>query len=170
MKKSTTENLTLAALFVALIFVITSFLKIPSPFKGYINLGDCVVLLAAWKLPPKYSFLAAGIGSALADLLGGFVVYAPATFFIKGIMALIAYYGFKYLKSHTNNFVALLASGTLAELFMIFGYFLFESFLYGYQIALVNVPVNAVQGVAGLIVGIVLVNVLKKVKILNMMI
>ena len=37
-------------------------IKIPSPLKGYLNLGDCVVLLAGWMLPPTYGFLAAGLG------------------------------------------------------------------------------------------------------------
>ena len=40
-------------------------------------------------------FLAAGLGSALADLFSGYVVYAPVTFVIKGLMAFIAFYGFK---------------------------------------------------------------------------
>ena len=40
--------------------------RIPSPLKGYLNLGDCAVLLAGWLLSPVYGFLAAGLGSALA--------------------------------------------------------------------------------------------------------
>ena len=49
---------------------------------------------------------------------------------------------------------------------MIAGYLLFEGFMYGFVPSLVNVPANAVQGVAGLIIGIVLVRIFKKNKIL----
>ena len=56
----------MAALLAALTCVATMIIKIPSPLKGYLNLGDCVVLLAGWMLSPTYGFLAAGLGSALA--------------------------------------------------------------------------------------------------------
>ena len=86
------KQLTIAALFAALACVATMIIKIPSPLKGYLNIGDCVVLLSGWLLPPFYGFLAAGIGSALADLFSGYMIYAAATFVIKGLMALVAYY------------------------------------------------------------------------------
>ena len=72
----------------ALCCVATMIIKIPSPLKGYLNLGDCVVLLSGWLLGPAYGFAAAGIGSALADIFSGYVIYAPATFIIKGLMAI----------------------------------------------------------------------------------
>ena len=75
--KKKTKIIVLAALFAALTCVATMVVKIPSPLKGYINLGDCMVLLAGWLLPPGFSFLAAGLGSALADVFAGYFVYAP---------------------------------------------------------------------------------------------
>ena len=57
-----------AAMLAALTCVATMIIKIPSPLKGYMNLGDCVVLLSGWMLAPGYGFLAAGLGSALADV------------------------------------------------------------------------------------------------------
>ena len=86
--KNTLHKIIMAAMFASLACVATMIIKIPSPLNGYINLGDCVVLLAGWMLSPLYGFLAAGIGSALADVLSGYVMYAPATFIIKGMMAL----------------------------------------------------------------------------------
>ena len=59
----------------ALICVATMVIKIPSPLNGYINLGDCIVLLSGWLLSPVYGFMAAGLGSALADLFAGYVTY-----------------------------------------------------------------------------------------------
>ena len=81
----------MAALMAAMACVATMVIKIPIPATGgYINLGDCIVLLSGIILGPVYGGIAAGLGSALADLLGGYVAFAPATFIIKGLMAVVA--------------------------------------------------------------------------------
>ena len=38
----------------ALVYVATSIIQIPSPVNGYVNLGDCFVLLSGWLLGPWY--------------------------------------------------------------------------------------------------------------------
>lgn len=164
--KSRTQKIVTAAMLAALACVATMIIKIPSPMKGYLNLGDCVVLLAGWVLSPVYGFLAAGIGSALADIFSGYVIYAPATFVIKGLMAIIAYYLFKLISNKIGNLPSRIISGVAAELIMVFGYFIFEGFLYGFIPSAVNIPANAVQGVAGLIIGTLLIKIFEKNKIL----
>ena len=163
--KNATQKLVLAALLAALICVATMIIKIPSPLKGYINLGDCVVLTAGWMLSPLYGFLAAGLGSALADLFSGYFVYAPATFLIKGLMALAAWFIYKMLSKKTNSPASRIISGFVAELIMIGGYYIFEGFMYGFEASLVNMPANAIQGVAGLVLGFALIKILEKTKI-----
>lgn len=148
----------------AITCVATMIIKIPSPLKGYLNLGDCVVLLAGWLLSPVYGFLAAGIGSALADIFSGYVMYAPATFVIKGVMALIACYGFKLLHKKAGDLASQIISGAVAEVWMVLGYFVFEGFLYGFAPSVVNIPANGVQGIAGLILGCVLAKIFQKNK------
>lgn len=160
-----TKKIVLASLLAALTCVFTMIIKVPSPLKGYINLGDCIVLLSGWLLSPVYGFLAAGLGSALADLFAGYVTYAPATFIIKGGMALIAGFGFKFLSKHSFDSIARIISAVFAEILMIMGYFVFEGFLYGFKASLVNIPANGVQGVAGIILGVILVEVFQKAKI-----
>lgn len=164
-QNNTTQRIVMAALLAALTCVATMIIKIPSPLKGYLNLGDCVVLLAGWMLSPTYGFLAAGLGSALADMFSGYVTYTPATFVIKGLMALIAFYGFKLLHSKLGNISSRIISGIVAEVVMVAGYFIFEGFLYGFGPSLVNIPANVIQGVAGLIIGTILVKVFEKSKI-----
>lgn len=164
-QNNTTQRIVMAALLAALTCVATMIIKIPSPLKGYINLGDCVVLLAGWMLSPTYGFLAAGLGSALADTFSGYVTYVPATFVIKGLMALIAFYGFKLLHSKLGNISSRIISGIVAEVVMVAGYFIFEGFLYGFGPSLVNIPANVIQGIAGLIIGTILVKVFEKSKI-----
>ncbi len=163
---NTTKKVVTASMLAALVCVATMIIKIPSPLKGYLNLGDCIVLLTGWSLSPLYGFLAVGIGSALADIFSGYIVYAPATFVIKGLMAIIAYLGFNLLHKRLGGFLSRILSGTLSEIIMVLGYFIFEGFLYGFISSLVNIPANAVQGVAGLIFGTMLIKVFEKNKII----
>lgn len=165
--KTKTQKIVIAAMLAALTCIATMIIKIPSPLKGYLNLGDCVVLLSGWLLSPLYGFLAAGLGSGLADLISGYGVYVPATFIIKGVMAIAAYFGFRFLQNKVTNISARIVSGIVAELIMVFGYYVFEGFLYGFGASLVNIPVNAVQGVAGLIIGTILVKIFEKSKIIK---
>lgn len=163
--KKTTQKIVLSALFAALTCIATMVIKIPSPMKGYLNLGDCMVLTAGWTLPPVYGFLAAGLGSALADLLSGYAVYAPATFVIKGLMSLIAYYGYITLHKKLKATISNIISGVAAEIMMILGYFVFEGFMYGFAPSLVNIPANAIQGITCLVLGCLLIKILKKIKL-----
>ena len=163
--KNTTQKIVLAAMFAALACVATMVIKIPSPLKGYMNLGDSVVLVAGWMLSPLYGFLAAGLGSALADLFSGYAVYAPVTFAIKGLMALAAWYIYKVLNKRIKSSASRIISGFVAELIMILGYYLFEGIMYGFGASLVNISANAIQGVAGLILGFLLIKVFEKTKI-----
>ena len=162
---SKTKKLVIASLMAAITCVATMIIHIPSPLKGYLNLGDCVVLLSGWMLSPVYGFFAAGLGSALADVFSGYALYAPATFIIKGVMALIAFYCFKLLHNRLSDLPSGIISGASAELFMVLGYFIFEGFLYGFLPSAVNILPNALQGVAGLVISLFLITVFKKNKL-----
>ena len=76
------QKLVVSALMAALTYVATMVVRIPSPMNGYVNLGDCFVLLSGWLLGPWYGGAAAGIGSMLTDLLSGYGYYATGTFVI----------------------------------------------------------------------------------------
>lgn len=165
--KSNIKKLVFAALFAAVACVATLVIHIPSPLNGYINLGDCVVLLAGWLLGPLYGFLAAGIGSALADLFLGYAVYAPATFVIKGLVALAAYLLIKAFGKIKNKTVAYVLSGVIAELIMVGGYYVFEGFMYGFVESAVNILPNGVQAVAGIVCATILVAVINKTGVLK---
>ena len=84
------RKMVLAALMAALTYVATMVVKIPSPMQGYVNLGDCCVLLSGWILGPWWGGAAAGIGSMLTDLLNGYAHYAPGTLVIKALDAIVA--------------------------------------------------------------------------------
>ena len=162
---SKTKRIVITALMAAMVCVATMIIKIPSPMKGYLNIGDCIVLLCGWLLSPGYGFVAAGLGSALADMFSGYITYAPATFLIKGSMALIAFACFKLMNKRLGRLPSQIIGAVLAEIVMVLGYYVFEGFMYGFVPSAVNIPANAVQGAAGLILGIVLVKVFERLKI-----
>lgn len=57
--KTETKKIVMTVLLAALICIVTMMIKIPSPLKGYLNLGDGFVLVAGWILSPFYGLLAA---------------------------------------------------------------------------------------------------------------
>lgn len=167
MKAKKLQRLVIAALFTAIVCVATFIVKIPSPAtNGYFNLGDCFVLLAGWLLGPVYGALAAGLGSALADILSGYVQYAPATFIIKALMAVAAYFICKALSS--KPFIAKVVGGFAAEIIMVLGYFGYEAVILQYGLAAAgSIISNVMQGIVGIIAAIIVATVIEKNKTLK---
>lgn len=91
---------------------------------------------------------AAAVGSMLSDLIGGYMVYVLPTFLIKGLVALVAW----KLCRKDQPLLALL-SFLLAEAVMVLGYFLLEWALYGVASAAAAIGPNVVQGIAGVLIG-----------------
>lgn len=169
MQHTKLHKLVLAALFAALTYVATNIIHIPTPVtNGYVNLGDCMVLLGAFLLGPIYGAAAGGIGSMLADLLLGYMSYVPGTFLIKGLMGLCAGLIFRAMREKTGTLAANAVAGLAAECIMVFGYFAYESTLLGYGLAAAaSIPSNAFQGVIGLILGTVLYQALSHVPVIK---
>lgn len=157
-----TRKIVFTAMFAALTCVATMCITIQTPPNGYIHIGDSVVLLCGWMLGPLYGFFAAALGSALADLLAGYAVYAIITFLIKGCMALAAYYIFKIFPKKKTNLPARIISAIAAELIMFLGYYLFDGFLYGFVGFLAAAPGYLLQGGAGIILGVILIKIFEK--------
>ena len=150
-----------AAVLAALACVATMVVQIPSPMNGYVNLGDCFVLLSGWLLGPWWGAAAGGIGSMLADLLLGYGHYAPGTLVIKGLMALVGALVFKALGKKS---AAALVSGVVSEVIMVVGYFGYAGLLLGKGIgAAASIPGNLVQGAVGLVAGFLLLQVARRI-------
>jgi uncharacterized membrane protein len=163
MKKQKLKLTVISAMFAAFVCVATIVIKIPTPLNGYINLGDCVILVASFLLPCGYAALAAGVGSCLADVLLGYMAYAPATFVIKSLMVIVAFVVAKLLKKRKQSFVNVL-SGALAELWMVLGYYIFEGFMYGFLPSAYNIPFNLAQGGVCGAIGVLIIRIFDKVK------
>lgn len=156
---------------IALTCVLTMAVRIPSPTKGYMNLGDSAVLFSGWLLGPVWGTLAGGIGSAFADFLAGYPVYIPGTFIIKSLMALVVslipYAAPKGKKLYLR--IGLAAGSVIAELLMVAGYWFYEAFIIGEGAvpALAGVSGNAVQGAAGVLGSYFLVEILSRTDIIR---
>lgn len=166
-----TKKIVMTALFAALACVATMSIHIPTPGTGgYIHPGDAVVILSGIILGPVYGFLAAGIGSCLADLLGGYFVYVPITFVIKGLVALLAALIYRKAAKNTRTaYVGVAAGGIVDILLVAGGYCLCEYFMYG-AAAFMSVPANLIQGTGGLIISLILYPLLTAVPDIKRMI
>ena len=161
MKLKNVQKLVTAALMAALVFVATLLIQIPIPATGgYVNFGDGFVILCGVLLGPVYGGLAAGIGAMLTDLITGYAVYIPATFLIKGLMAVAAYF---LVRRIGRRFTAYLAVSVCAELLMALGYFVYEAFALGFgKAAIASLAPNLAQGAAGAVVACVLLTAINK--------
>jgi len=156
-------QLSLGGMLAALIFVATSFFKLPvSITQGYIHLGDGFILLGAALLGNPTAIIAAALGSALADLLGGYTMYILPTFLIKGAVAVVAVAAF----AKERPLWVRIAGMIVAEAVMVLGYFLIEWLVLGYGLAAAAGAVfpNIVQGLSGVIIGAALLPLMKRVK------
>lgn len=158
---SNLKKIVMTALFAALACVATMSIRIPTPGTGgYIHPGDAIVILSGIVLGPVYGLLAGGIGSAMADLLGGYFVYVPITFAIKGLVALVSGLIFQKLgKDNKSRYMAVILGGIIDIIFVAGGYFICELPMYGSGAA-ASIPANIIQGVSGLIIACVLYPVL----------
>lgn len=87
---SSLKKYILTGLMTALVFVLTFLIKIPVPYtSGYIHLGDSMIYISVMILGPVFGAFASGVGSMLADIVGGYVQYALPTLIIKSLMAFI---------------------------------------------------------------------------------
>lgn len=163
MNSEQTKKLCKTAIMAALVFLGTYCFKIPAP-NGYTHLGDCMIFIAVLILGGKKGALAGGIGSALADALGGYMLWILPTFFIKAIMALIM--SFIYEKLNSKISFSYLIGAIIGGIFQIIAYTLFKIPLFGFEYALTRLIGLIVQTSLGVIIFFVLnkSGVIKKIK------
>ncbi len=164
-----TTRIILAGLMMAMIVVATMLIVIPSPFtSGYIHLGDAIIFLSVLILGWKYGAVAAGAGSALADILVGYAVWAPWTLCIKGGMgAIMGLFILKAMQKPGRSLLGVpiyqLIGMILAGCFMVLGYYVAEGVIYGnFIVAALGIPWNIVQFSVGTVIAVILAAALYK--------
>jgi uncharacterized membrane protein len=144
----------------AVVFVITRSFVLPIPqTKGFFNLGEAGIYVAALLFGPVAGAVAGGLGSALADLSLGYTQYAPFTLVIKGIEgAVVAGLAARWAGAAGGapRLRGRLAAVVIGGLLMAAGYFVTQAYLLslGAAAALAEVPFNLVQAAVGLVVGL----------------
>lgn len=167
-KQTTTYNLVITALMMSMVMVLTFIIRVPVPAtQGYIHLGDSMIFFSVLLLGWKWGAIAAGVGSALADLLAGYAYYAPITLVIKGLMAIVMGLcieaaikrGFTGMKLRAMEILGMIVAG----LFMVGGYYSAESIMYGnWMTPLAAIPMNILQFGVGVLLAAALAGALYK--------
>jgi uncharacterized membrane protein len=104
----------------ALTFISTSILAFPVAFtNGYIHLGDGFVMSCGVILGKRNGALAAGIGSALADIYLGYASWALPTFIIKALMAYLVGYIYEDLTNKGKIYKLITAFSVIWISFML---------------------------------------------------
>lgn len=166
-----TQRIVATSLMMGLIVVSTMFIRIPIPLTtGYVHLGDAMIFLSVIILGTRYAAIASSFGSTMGDLLSGFAMWAPWTFVIKGIMAIIAGLIFQsFMRNNKNGLTkAAIIAMIPAGIFMVIGYFIAEGFMYGSWVTpWIGVPWNIGQFVVGIIISLIINKALTKAGLLK---
>lgn len=162
MKNKKLLKIVITAMFAALITGLTFFPKIPIPGGGYVHLGDAMIYLAASFLPMPYAMVAAAIGGGLADILSGYVSYAPVTVIVKALLTLAFTYKNEKILFKTNYIAP------LAGLIITPGiYFCADAVLMDVGAAVPGIVWNLCQAAASLVVFYIIGAAFDKMQLKN---
>ncbi|EHI75335.1 Predicted membrane protein [Streptococcus criceti] len=145
-----TKRITLAALFMALVIILSSsYLSVPVP-GGHFYINGIVICLTGLLFPPTESVIVAGIGSFIGDFL-----FYPTPMFVTlishSLQVLVVSFLVKqsYEKLSKSRFFTALVLGGILNLI---GYFLGRSFLYAnLPTALVKLPFDSLAAVLSIL-------------------
>ncbi len=145
----------LLAVLIALVAVFTLVPRVPVPATGgYANLSSVAITFTGLVFGPFVGAVAGGIGTAIADLLGGFLPFAPLSLIAHGLEGFLI----GFIGRGQHSVWRMIFAWLIGSLAMMAVYFVGESlFLTGPAAALAEVPFNAFQAALGAIVGIPLV-------------
>jgi uncharacterized membrane protein len=146
------RTIALIAILSAVTTVFTLVVRIPfAPTRGYFTLADVGVYFTAFAFGPILGFVVGGLGTGLADILGGYAHFAVWSLLIHGFQGLVA-----GLLGYRRGPVGMLAGWVAGAVVMVAGYFAVEYFLYGPGPAIaeattVNLPQVVIGGLAGVL-------------------
>lgn len=176
-KNNSTKEIVLLSLMIALVYLAGSIIKVPT-VGGFVHIGDSMVFLAVVVLGKKQGAIASAFGMLLVDLLGGYLLWAPFTFIIKGIMAYVT--GSIIEKINNNEktvslkkeyILAFLSGGIV----MVIGYFIAGAIMaglltsstgliQGFLVSAKDVVTNIIQVGTGIVIAVPLSGVVLSAK------
>jgi len=157
--------LAVVAVMIAVTTLFTLAVRVPVPATGgYFNFSDVAVYFAAFAFGPWMGLVCGGIGTALADIIGGYIQFAPLTFLAHGLEGLVAGYVAHNLLPLTSRdpspqrrVLGMLIGWALGGVVMLGFYFLGEAFVYsmgviaaGEEALTCNIPQVIIGGLVGI--------------------
>ena len=157
MRQLEIRQIVLTGVMIALVAVFTLAIRVPfAPTRGYFNFSDVAVFFAGFAFGPWMGLIAGGVGAGLADVVGGYAMWAPLTFFAHGLEGLVA----GYVAGRSKGVAQMIIGWALGAVIMVALYFLGEASVYNMGVgpaASEALTINIPQVVAGGIVSIPLV-------------
>ena len=162
---STSFKIAAAAIFAALVAVVTLLFVFPIPAtSGYFNFGEVLIYVAALLLGPLVGAVS-GAGASISDALVA-AQYAPGTLTIKAIEGFLVGFLTKKLNKKIKSLtICAIIAIIIGGFEMVAGYFLYETLALGYPVALaiLEVPFNIIQMLIGLIIAIPIMHAVMRV-------
>lgn len=125
-----------------------------SPIGGYVHLGDIAIYFTAFAFGPWAGLIAGGLGTALADVVSGYAIFAPLSLVVHGLQGLLAGLIVRRQPSPLRLVLATVVGG----LVLVAGYYVGEALIPvfgGPAMALSEVPFNLVQAAFGALGAVV---------------
>lgn len=157
-QNKTALRISLIAIATAIVTVFTMMVRIPTA-KGYLNLCDVAICFAAFTLGPWTALIAGGVGTALADFIGGYPQWALVSLIVHGIEGLLV----ALIAHNTQSLTRKVCASLVCILVVAGGYCLLSGlFLTGFATAVVEIPGNIAQAAVGAILGLIVSESVKK--------
>ena len=145
-----TKRLTLMALMMALVIVLSSF-SLPVP-GGHLYLNDVVIVLASLLFSPTEAMLVCGFGAFLGDFF-----FYPAPMFVSLVTHGLQGYVISYLAHSDGRLISKkrsLFATCIGALIMVLGYTLGRAFVYStLKTSIIKLPFQILQASVGIMFG-----------------
>ncbi len=153
--KNNALKISVLSLSSALVAVFTLIVRIPTPTTGgYISLTDTAIAFTALAFGPFTGFVAGGLGTAFADLIGGYPQWAAISFIVHGLEGLAIGLIVRGTEDKLWRKITGIAIGAVI---VPMGYFLLTwAFLDSAAVASVEIIPNLIQGGLGCSIGLIL--------------
>lgn len=163
------KDLVLASLFIAIVYLATAYLRIPSPDimgAGQVHTGTAVVFVISIAFGPKMGAISS-LGMVLFNLTWGLVMWAPINLISRPIMAFIfgstAYFAGADGKNIHLNILAAIVGGLWLVATMYAG----QVIVFGvpWAVPAAFIPNNAMQIVLALLLGLPMIKIIHRYKL-----
>lgn len=137
--KITVSEITMCGVFAALTFLLTRYIQVQIiPAKGgLVHLGNVPMFFAAAFFGKRVGAICGGVGMALSDVLSPWIVYAPATLIVVGLMGFV----FGLIVKKKPTIVNLIVATVVVLAIKLVGYYLFEVLLTSsFVVPLASIP------------------------------